>query len=544
MGRFGSRRTLKSGRSKELTTGSSRRLNQMSFRFKFFGISFVIRPPRLKHIGITLLLSVPTILGLYIAILWSSGLFSESEIGINSKYRTVALENTVQKKENDLVFRRRLSFDSNDVDVWVKYIELLRENEQTLKAKLILTDLVEVRELRDARIHTKFAEVLMMEEPFSAVNLIKAEKILRLVAASDNPTDSVLARRKLSLLYLTMNNRESAYRILEPVMIDYPVAGSEALWIQWSGGKKLDRDLVEKIMTRLDSYVLSQVVAIPYETALAKTRMFIMLGQEKEARDWLKAQPGMSDTTLDMLNKEIEEMVLVSSIVNSVDSKTPDWPKLESLLKRDSNHPVWTQIAVSLWSDPNRVGVESARSWVQQQLDNGTASINLLTQATMITAQNFNARGTKPEDSLIVRDLYRKLLKRSPDNYVVLNNLAMLIYKFEPDHLPEGLTYAQRALEIYPNSPQIHDTLGQILVRMGRVDEALAILETCVDRLPMEWNLHNSLAQIYEHKGMSEKAKAHRLVMSKIQKPLDAANYENLKFSVSEEAKNLPSKDS
>jgi hypothetical protein len=93
-------------------------------------------------------LSVPTILGLYIAILWSSGLFSESEIGINSKYRTVALENTVQKKENDLVFRRRLSFDSNDVDVWVKYIELLRENEQTLKAKLILTDLVEVRELR------------------------------------------------------------------------------------------------------------------------------------------------------------------------------------------------------------------------------------------------------------------------------------------------------------------------------------------------------------------------------------------------------------
>jgi hypothetical protein len=79
---------------------------------------------------------------------------------------------------------------------------------------------------------------------------------------------------------------------------------------------------------------------------------------------------------------------------------------------------------------------------------------------------------------------------------------------------------------------------------MGRVDEALAILETCVDRLPMEWNLHNSLAQIYEHKGMSEKAKAHRLVMSKIQKPLDAANYENLKFSVSEEAKNLPSKDS
>ena len=536
------RRTIKSRRSKELTAGSSRRLQQVSFRIKFFGAGFIIRPPRLRHLGLTLLFSIPTMIGLYELISWSAGLFEESELGVNAKYRTVALQNPSQKPENDLVFQRILSFDPNDVEVWLKYVEMLGESKQHLKTKLILTDLVEVRELRDARIFTKFAEVLMLEEPFSAVNVIKAEKLLRLVAASDNLKDAILARRKLSLLYLTMNNRESAYRILEPVMIDYPVAGSEALWIEWSGGKKLDRDLVDKIMTRLDSFILSQVSAVPYETALAKTRMFIMLGQEKEARNWLKAQPGMTDSVLDRLNKEIEEMVMVSSIINSVDSKTPDWPKLEALLNRESNHPVWTQIAVSLWSDPNRVGAEAARSWVQRQLDDESASINLLTQATMISAQKFNTQGTKPEESLIVRQLYRKLLKRNPDNYIALNNLAMLIYKFEPDHLVEGLSYAQRALEIYPNSPQIKDTIGQILVRMGQVDEALVILETCVDRLPQEWNLHNTLAQIYEYKGMIEKAKAHRLVMSKIQKPADAANYENLKFPGSNSSKNVQSK--
>jgi len=304
------RRTIKSRRSKELTAGSSRRLQQVSFRIKFFGAGFIIRPPRLRHLGLTLLFSIPTMIGLYELISWSAGLFEESELGVNAKYRTVALQNPSQKPENDLVFQRILSFDPNDVEVWLKYVEMLGESKQHLKTKLILTDLVEVRELRDARIFTKFAEVLMLEEPFSAVNVIKAEKLLRLVAASDNLKDAILARRKLSLLYLTMNNRESAYRILEPVMIDYPVAGSEALWIEWSGGKKLDRDLVDKIMTRLDSFILSQVSAVPYETALAKTRMFIMLGQEKEARNWLKAQPGMTDSVLDRLNKEIEEMVM------------------------------------------------------------------------------------------------------------------------------------------------------------------------------------------------------------------------------------------
>lgn len=529
---------VRSSRSSDVKTGSSRRFNQVTFRFKLFGKSYLLRPPALKFIGRTLLLSLPAILGVLLASSVAAGLFTESAVDAKSKYRVVAVASRSDQPASDMVFKRVLSVDPNDIEVWLKYVDAFEARKDSFKAKLLLMDLVEARELRDARLYTKFAEFLMLEEPSSAVNVIKAEKLLRLVAASTNPVESVLARRKLSLLYLAMNNRETAFRILEPVMYDYPVAGSEALWIEWTGAKKLDRDQLGRVMTRLDSFLLNQVSAVPYETALAKTRMFIMQGQEKEARDWLKAQPGLSDTTIDQLNKELDEMVMVASIVNSVDSKTPDWPKLEALLKRDPEHPVWTQIAASLWSEPNKIGAAPAQKWVQQKLDDDSASLNLLMRATMISAQNFNITGKRVEESLPVRQLYRKVLRRVPDNYIALNNLAMLIYKFEPDHLAEGLAYARRAEELLPASPEIQETIGQLLVRMGKTDEAQALLEGCVDKLPMEWNLHNSLAQIYEHKGLMDKARAHRLVMSKIKKPPDAEIYENLRLSGKSQPKN------
>jgi tetratricopeptide (TPR) repeat protein len=524
--------------------GSSRRYTQVTFRFKLFGKNYLMRPPSLKFLGRTLLLSLPAILGVLFASSQAAGLFTESALDAKAKYRVVAAASTFDKPAGEMVFKRVLSVDPNDIEVWLKYVEMFEARKQPFKSKLLLSDLVEARELRDARLYTKFAEFLMLEEPTSAASVIKAEKLLRLVATSDNPVESVLARRKLSLLYLSMNNRETAYRILEPVMIDFPVAGSEALWIEWTGGKKLDKDQLGRVMTRLDSYLLNQVSSVPYETALAKTRMFIMQGQEKEARDWLKAQPGLSDSIIDKLNRELEEMTMVASIVTSVDSKTPDWPKLEALLKRDPEHPVWTQIAATLWSEPNKVGATPAKNWVQQQLDDGSASLNLLKRATILSAQIFNAKGTRAEDSLPVRQLYRKLLKRDPDNYIALNNLAMLIYKYEPDHLAEGLAYAQRANELIPNAPEIQETIGQLLVRMGRIDDAQTILERCVDKLPMEWNMHNTLAQIYDLKGMMEKAEAHRLVMSKLKKPPDAANYEKLNLTSQGQSKSQPEKSS
>ena len=120
------------------------------------------------------------------------------------------------------------------------------------------------------------------------------------------------------------------------------------------------------------------------------------------------------------------------------------------------------------------------------------------------------------------------MMAKTPDDILSLNNLSMLIYKYELDHLDEGLKYALHAQELAPQVPAVRDTVGEILARMGRWDEALPILEGCLAGLPEEWNLHNTLAQIYEQKGMKDRSAAHKAAVARIKRPLDADNYEKL----------------
>jgi hypothetical protein len=70
--------------------------------------------------------------------------------------------------------------------------------------------------------------------------------------------------------------------------------------------------------------------------------------------------------------------------------------------------------------------------------------------------------------------------------------------------------------------------VGENLARKGRGDEALPILESCLSDLPEEWNLHNTLAQIYDRKGLKDRAEAHKSALERIKRPLDAANYDKL----------------
>jgi Flp pilus assembly protein TadD len=68
---------------------------------------------------------------------------------------------------------------------------------------------------------------------------------------------------------------------------------------------------------------------------------------------------------------------------------------------------------------------------------------------------------------------------RLPDNPSVLNNLA---YARQRAGSPEALQTAQRAQTLAPQSPQVNDTLGWMLVEQGRPDEGLTYLREAVAR--------------------------------------------------------------
>jgi tetratricopeptide (TPR) repeat protein len=261
---------------------------------------------------------------------------------------------------------------------------------------------------------------------------------------------------------------------------------------------------------------------------LTKLRILIIQDKESEARDWLSIQKSIKPDVRQQIESELAEMSMIASIVRNGTQKLPDWTKLQKLLAKDADHPMWTRLAVAMWDGSEKPEAKPAHDWVQARLDDDSAGINLLRHAVAVTSARYQTNGKTAKDSEMLRKLYRKVLAKSPDDILSLNNLSMLIYKYELDHLDEGLKYALHAQELAPQIPAIRDTVGEVLARMGRWDEALPILESCLAGLPEEWNLHNTLAQIYEQKGMNDRATAHKAAVARIKRPLDADNYDKL----------------
>ena len=77
------------------------------------------------------------------------------------------------------------------------------------------------------------------------------------------------------------------------------------------------------------------------------------------------------------------------------------------------------------------------------------------------------------------RSLYEEVLTEVPDSPLLLNNLA-LIYLHKEDS--RALEYAQKAYQAIPASPQIADTLGWVLVRIGHPGEGLRYLRDAQSR--------------------------------------------------------------
>ena len=68
---------------------------------------------------------------------------------------------------------------------------------------------------------------------------------------------------------------------------------------------------------------------------------------------------------------------------------------------------------------------------------------------------------------------YEKVLNQTPDSAAALNNLAWALGQL---HDPKALQFAERAVALAPNSPQMLDTLGMLLLERGDTSKALEYL--------------------------------------------------------------------
>jgi tetratricopeptide (TPR) repeat protein len=103
--------------------------------------------------------------------------------------------------------------------------------------------------------------------------------------------------------------------------------------------------------------------------------------------------------------------------------------------------------------------------------------------------------------------LYRDCLERNADYAPALNNLAYL-YADNYRDLDEALQLAVRAFRQQSAEPGIMDTLGYVLLRKGRFEEALPYLEKAAALLPADLAVQLHLAQAYQGLGKQEQAEA------------------------------------
>jgi tetratricopeptide (TPR) repeat protein len=106
-----------------------------------------------------------------------------------------------------------------------------------------------------------------------------------------------------------------------------------------------------------------------------------------------------------------------------------------------------------------------------------------------------------------------------PGSPEIVNNLAWILIRTEPPDLQRALTLANLALERQPNNPRFRGTRGVVLARLGRWKEALPDLETTLAVKPSDVDIHQALADTYEHLGLAEMAAVHRKELANLVKP-------------------------
>ncbi|BFT29113.1 hypothetical protein D210916BOD24_02890 [Alteromonas sp. D210916BOD_24] len=117
---------------------------------------------------------------------------------------------------------------------------------------------------------------------------------------------------------------------------------------------------------------------------------------------------------------------------------------------------------------------------IYENSDNAEQGYNFLTQHVKDNAQDIQSTMLLAERQ-IQRDrassiaTYEDILKRSPDNFVVLNNLAYLAY--EDGDLSKAESLAKRAVSLQGQNADAVDTLAQIYIAKGEKDAALALYE-------------------------------------------------------------------
>lgn len=139
-------------------------------------------------------------------------------------------------------------------------------------------------------------------------------------------------------------------------------------------------------------------------------------------------------------------------------------------------------------------GIKGLASWVDEHPDDRPARLALA--SALIETGDYGAASAQ----------YETLASSNPNDAAVLNNLAWLKNELGE---PNAIDYARRAHDLAPDSPEIADTLGWMLVQSEETaEEGLALLREAATAAPANADIRYHLAYALHTSGDQDEAQA------------------------------------
>ena len=160
----------------------------------------------------------------------------------------------------------------------------------------------------------------------------------------------------------------------------------------------------------------------------------------------------------------------------------------------DPRHAGRSALVLASLPDSDPRWLELADRYLAEALQQQPGSAELLQEQASVRRLQ-----SRPEDQV---KIYEAILARKPTGFMFLNEMAWTLS--EDLHRPEeALRRADEALEHVGREPDLLDTRGVILTRLGKLDEAIKDLESAASALP-SGPVYYHLAKAYRKQGRGD----------------------------------------
>ena len=250
-------------------------------------------------------------------------------------------------------------------------------------------------------------------------------------------------------------------------------------------------DRALEFLKKANSMVPNQPEALAYK-ARAETKLNLVAQAKKTYEALWAANPGNIEAAHSIALLELRKgnTAAATQMLEALRSLRPDDPRVDVVeadlnVERGNNKAAFELYEKAYTTRPSRnVALKLARLAPQQGADAEKIIRRWLQQspddlpARLVLAQRLQQE-SRDSDAIVE---YEVVVGARPDDALALNNLAWLYFKSSAKGARErALELSKRSYELSPNSPQIADTYGWILLRSGNVDqgkEVLALADT------------------------------------------------------------------